>query len=177
MKKKFLSILFVCFAVMLVSGQSIDAKFKFIKELGGIEAYIYEPNGMNILLIQDNAAPVVTAQVTYSVGSKHEVSGNTGSTHLLEHLMFKGTPKYNKGTITIPSALQNIGAQMNATTWYDRTNYYETVPSDYLELALDIEADRMRNSLLKPEDKAAEMTVVRNEFERGENNPNRLLSK
>lgn len=177
MKKYFLSVFLVCFSVILVFGQTIDAKFKFIKELGGIEEYVYEPNGLSILLVQDNAAPVVTTQITYRVGSKHEVSGNTGSTHLLEHLMFKGTPKYNKETITITNALQNIGARMNATTWYDRTNYYETIPSDYLELTLDIEADRMRNSLLKAEDKAAEMTVVRNEFERGENNPNRLLSK
>ncbi len=177
MKKYFLIVLFVCFSAFLVSGQTIDSKFKFIKELGGIEEYVYEPNGLSILFVQDTAAPVVTAQITYRVGSKHEVSGNTGSTHLLEHLLFKGTPKYNKKTVTIPSLLLNIGARMNASTWYDRTNYYETIPSDYLELALDIEADRMRNSLLRPEDKAAEMTVVRNEFERGENNPNSLLSK
>lgn len=177
MEKYFLNVLFVCLSVILVSGQTIDSKFKFVKELGGIQEYVYEPNGLSILLIQDNSAPVVTTQITYRVGSKHEVSGNTGSTHLLEHLMFKGTPKYNKETITITNVLQNIGARMNATTWYDRTNYYETIPSDYLELALDIEADRMRNSLLRAEDKAAEMTVVRNEFERGENNPNRLLSK
>jgi len=172
-----LSVLLVCFSTVFVFGQSVNSKFKFVKTLGGIDEFLYEPNGLSILLVQDNTAPVVTIQVTYRVGSKHEVSGNTGSTHLLEHLMFKGTPKYNKETISITNALQNIGARMNATTWYDRTNYYETIPSDYLELALDIEADRMRNSFLKPEDKAAEMTVVRNEFERGENNPNRLLSK
>ena len=176
-KKHFLNIAFICFSAMFIYGQTLDSKFKFVKELGGVEEYVYEPNGLSVLLIQDNTAPVVTTQITYRVGSKHEVSGNTGSTHLLEHMLFKGTPKYNKETITISSALQNIGARMNATTWYDRTNYYETIPSDYLELALDIEADRMRNSLLKSEDKAAEMTVVRNEFERGENNPNRLLSK
>lgn len=176
-KNHFLNILFICFSAMFIYGQTLDSKFKFVKELDGVEEYVYKPNGLSILLIQDNTAPVVTAQITYRVGSKHEVSGNTGSTHLLEHMLFKGTSKYNKQTITIPNALQNIGARMNATTWYDRTNYYETIPSDYLELALDIEADRMRNSLLKPEDKAAEMTVVRNEFERGENNPNSLLSK
>jgi zinc protease len=146
--------------------------------LGGIEEYLYEPNGMNILLLQDNAAPVVTVQVVYHVGSKNEVPGNTGSTHLLEHLNFKGTPTFNKRNGNgIFSVLQGIGAQMNATTWNDRTNYFETIPSDKIELALHIESDRMRNSLLLKEDKDAEMTVVRNEFERGENNPNSLLSK
>lgn len=133
---------------------------------------------MNILLLQDNASPVATVQIVYRVGSKHEVLGNTGSTHLLEHLMFKGTPSFNKKNgNTITDVLQNTGAQLNATTWYDRTNYFETLPSDKIELAIQIEADRMRNSLLLKEDKEAEMTVVRNEFERGENDPNSLLDK
>lgn len=158
--------------------QTANQKFKKVKALGGIEEYLYEPNGLNLLLVQDNAAPVVTVQIVYRVGSKHEVTGNTGSTHLLEHLNFKGTEKFNKrkGT-SIDSKLNSIGAQMNATTWNDRTNYYETIPSDKIEIALEIEADRMRNSLLLQEDKEAEMTVVRNEFERGENNPNQVLSK
>ncbi|GAA3617492.1 pitrilysin family protein [Flavivirga amylovorans] len=160
------------------SNAQITQKFSKVKELGGIEEYLYTPNGMNILLVQDNSAPVVTVQIVYRVGSKHEVTGNTGSTHLLEHLMFKGTEKFNKRKRTsIDSKLNSIGAQMNATTWNDRTNYYETIPSDKIEIALEIEADRMRNSLLLKEDKDAEMTVVRNEFERGENNPNSLLSK
>ncbi|MBW1654645.1 M16 family metallopeptidase [Flavobacterium quisquiliarum] len=162
----------------LISAQSKSVNFKKIKELGGIEEYLYEPNGMSVLLLQDNASPVATVQIVYRVGSKHEVLGNTGSTHLLEHLMFKGTPTFNKkNKNSIPDVLQNNGAQINATTWYDRTNYYETLPSDKIELALKIEADRMRNSLLLKEDKEAEMTVVRNEFERGENNPNSLLDK
>ena len=162
----------------LISAQSKSENFKKIKELGGIEEYFYQPNGMNVLLLQDNASPVATVQIVYRVGSKNEVLGNTGSTHLLEHLMFKGTPTFNKksGT-TITDVLQNTGAQLNATTWYDRTNYFETLPSDKIGLALQIEADRMRNSLLTKEDKEAEMTVVRNEFERGENDPNSLLDK
>ncbi|WP_456311798.1 M16 family metallopeptidase [Pseudomonas shirazensis] len=163
---------------MLVSAQNKSVNFKKIKELGGIEEYLYEPNGMNVLLLQDNASPVATVQIVYRVGSKNEVLGNTGSTHLLEHLMFKGTPGFNKKNgNTITDVLQNTGAQLNATTWYDRTNYFETLPSDKIALALEIEADRMRNSLLLKEDKDAEMTVVRNEFERGENNPNSLLDK
>ena len=162
----------------LISAQNKSENFKKIKELGGIEEYLYQPNGMNILLLRDNASPVATVQIVYRVGSKNEVLGNTGSTHLLEHLMFKGTPTFNKkrGT-TITDVLQNTGAQLNATTWYDRTNYFETLPSDKIGLALQIEADRMRNSLLLKEDKEAEMTVVRNEFERGENDPNSLLDK
>ncbi|KQB39977.1 M16 family metallopeptidase [Flavobacterium aquidurense] len=162
----------------LVSAQNKSVNFKKIKELGGIEEYLYQPNGMNVLLLQDNASPVATVQIVYRVGSKHEVLGNTGSTHLLEHLMFKGTPTFNKKNgKTITDVLQNTGAQLNATTWYDRTNYFETLPSDKIALALQIEADRMRNSLLLKEDKEAEMTVVRNEFERGENDPNSLLDK
>lgn len=168
----------LAFSSTLVVGQHIESKFKKVQELEGIEEYLYQPNGMNILLVQDNSAPVVTVQVVYRVGSKHEVTGNTGSTHLLEHLNFKGTPTFNKKRGTaIFMVLQNIGAEMNATTWYDRTNYYETIPSDQIELALHIESDRMRNSLLLKEDKESEMTVVRNEFERGENNPNSVLDK
>ncbi|MFH4966381.1 pitrilysin family protein [Gaetbulibacter sp. M235] len=153
-------------------------KFKKIQELKGIEEYLYEPNGLNLLLLQDNSAPVVTIQVVYHVGSKNETPGNTGATHLLEHLNFKGTPSFNKQNgNAIFKVLQDMGAEMNATTWNDRTNYYETIPSDKIETALHIESDRMRNSLLLKKDKEAEMTVVRNEFERGENNPINLLFK
>lgn len=178
MKKNFLyHSAFILLATAALNAQSNPANFKKIQELGGIEEYQYQPNGMNILLIQDNSAPVVTVQIVYRVGSKHEVTGNTGSTHLLEHLNFKGTPTFNKRKGTaIFSVLQNIGANMNATTWYDRTNYYETIPSDQIEVAMHIEADRMRNSLLLKEDKESEMTVVRNEFERAENNPNTALA-
>ncbi|MBS7253287.1 M16 family metallopeptidase [Flavobacterium branchiicola] len=162
----------------VMSAQKSNPNFNKIKVLGGIEEYLYQPNGMNVLLLQDNASPVVTVQIVYRVGSKNEVLGNTGSTHLLEHLMFKGTPTFNKGKgNAITDVLQNTGAQLNATTWYDRTNYFETLPSDKIALAIQIEADRMRNSLLLKEDKEAEMTVVRNEFERGENDPNSLLDK
>ena len=172
-----LSFWFYFFSGTLIS-QNNNSKFKKIKELGDIEEYNYTPNNLNILLLQDNSAPVVTVQVVYRVGSKNEVLGNTGATHLLEHLNFKGTPTFNKKNgNAIFSVLQGVGAQMNATTWYDRTNYYETIPSDKIELALHIESDRMRNSLLLKEDKDSEMTVVRNEFERGENNPISILNK
>jgi zinc protease len=162
----------------IMSAQKNSDNFIKVKELGGIEEYLYKPNGMNVLLLQDNASPVATVQIVYRVGSKNEVIGNTGSTHLLEHLMFKGSPKFNKNNgNSVTDVLQNTGAEMNATTYYDRTNYYETLPSDKIGLALEIEADRMRNCSLLKEDKEAEMTVVRNEFERGENDPNALLYK
>src|ERR1043165_5537187 len=116
--------------------------------------------------------------VVYRVGSRYEATGYTGATHLLEHMMFKGTPTFNKGRNTqIAATLQRIGASFNATTWYDRTNYFETVPSDQMELAIKLEADRMRNSFIADEDRQSEMTVVRNELERSENDPGTILDE
>ena len=152
--------------------------FTKIKTLGGIEEYQMDSNQLSVLLMEDHSAPVLTFMVTYRVGSRNEVTGTTGATHILEHLMFKGTPTFNKEKGTqIAATLQNIGALMNATTWLDRTNYYENIPNDHLELAVHLEADRMRNSLLREEDRQSEMTVVRNEFERGENSPFSALNK
>ena len=162
----------------LIMANDVPDGFTKIKELGGIEEYKLESNDLNILLLEDHSTPVLTFMVTYRVGSRNEVTGTTGATHILEHLMFKGTPTFNKGIGTqIAATLQNVGAQLNATTWLDRTNYYESIPSDQLELAIHLESDRMRNSLLKEEDKNSEMTVVRNEFERGENSPFQALDK
>ena len=152
--------------------------FKHIKSSGGIEEYQLKSNGLKVLMLQDSSTPVATFMVTYHVGSRNEAIGYTGSTHLLEHLMFKGSRNYNKEKGTaIWDALQNIGAQINATTWNDRTNYFEVVPSQYLEKAISIEADRMRYSFLRDEDRQPEMTVVRNEYERGENSPFDVLDK
>jgi zinc protease len=98
--------------------------------------------------------------------------------HLLEHLLFKGTPTFNKNTGTqIAAVLQRQGAVFNADTWNDRTRYYEMLPSDQLELAIHLEADRMRNSFIDDEDRQSEMVVVRNELERGENDPSRILDE
>jgi zinc protease len=116
--------------------------------------------------------------VTYHVGSRNEVTGTTGATHLLEHLMFKGSQHYNYDLGTgFDTLLDRIGATNNATTWLDRTNYYEEVPSDHLELSVQLEADRIRGLLLRESDRQPEMTVVRNEFERGENDPVEALDK
>lgn len=178
LKKAVFLFLIIFGAVSMSNSQTLPEGYKKVTELGGIEEFQYEPNGLTVLLMEDHSAPVLTFMVTYRVGSRNEVIGNTGSTHILEHLMFKGTETYNKRKGTaIFATLQNIGALMNASTWFDRTNYFENLPSDKLEVAVKIEADRMRNLLLLKEDLASEMTVVRNEFEQGENNPQEALDK
>ena len=140
----------------------------FFEEKAGIREFRLRSNGLRVLLLQNRVAPVATFAVVYHVGSRNEAVGYTGATHLLEHLMFKGTPEFDraKGT-AVAAVLEAIGARFNATTWFDRTNYYETIPSDALETALRIESSRMRRALLRDEDRVPEMTVVRNEFERG----------
>lgn len=152
--------------------------FTKITELDGITEYRLDANGLKVLLLPQTSAPVVAFMVVYRVGSRNEAVGHTGATHLLEHMLFKGTPSYNKRNGTqIAAVLQKQGAVYNADTWYDRTRYYEMLPSDQLELAIHLEADRMRNSFIADEDRQSEMTVVRNELERGENEPSRVLDQ
>jgi zinc protease len=127
------------------------------------------PNGLRVLLFPDQSKQTITVNVTYLVGSKHENYGETGMAHLLEHLVFKGTPKHQK----IPDELTEHGTRPNGSTWYDRTNYYETFQAteENLKWALDLESDRMINSYIAKKDLDSEMTVVRNELESGENDP------
>jgi zinc protease len=174
MKRLILTLLFMG-AVM---SQEKFYGFEFVKESGGIKEYTMTSNGLRVLLKQDNTAPVATFMVTYEVGSRNEAIGYTGSTHLLEHLMFKGSRKFNtkKGN-SVFQTLQSLGARMNATTWLDRTNYFAVLPSEHLETLIEIEADRMRNAYIKEEDRQSEMTVVRNEFERGQNSPSGVLDE
>ncbi|HEY1435571.1 MAG TPA: pitrilysin family protein, partial [Thermoanaerobaculia bacterium] len=152
--------------------------FELLAEKAGFREFRSRANGLRVLLLQNRVAPVATFAIVYHVGSRNEAVGHTGATHLLEHLMFKGTPEFDraKGT-AVAAVLEALGARFNATTWFDRTNYYETVPSDALETAFAIEASRMRRALLRDEDRVPEMTVVRNEFERGENSPFQVLYK
>jgi zinc protease len=126
-------------------------------------------NGLRVLLFPDPSRQTITVNITYLVGSRHEGYGETGMAHLLEHLVFKGSPRHPN----IPQELTEHGARPNGTTWFDRTNYFETFPATEanLEWALDLEADRMVNSFIAQKDLDSEMTVVRNEFERGENDP------
>lgn len=152
--------------------------FTKITEYESITEYKLNANNLKVLLVPRRAAPVVAFMVVYRVGSRNEAVGHTGSTHLLEHMLFKGTPTYNKQSGTqIAAVLQRQGAVFNADTWFDRTRYYEMLPADQLELAVHLEADRMRNSFIADEDRQSEMTVVRNEMERGENEPSRILDE
>ena len=132
-------------------------------------------NGLRVLLFPDPSKQTITVNITYIVGSKHENNGETGMAHLLEHLVFKGSSKHPD----IPAELTSHGARPNGTTWTDRTNYYETFTAtdENLNWALDLEADRMINSFIAKKDLDSEMTVVRNEFELGENNPIGVLAK
>jgi zinc protease len=152
------------------------AGFTHVKTLAGIEEYTLDSNGLEVLVIPDHAAPVVTFNVTYRVGSRNEVTGTTGATHILEHLMFKGTDRFNRALGTsIDQYLERVGAGYNATTSFDRTNYFATLGRDSLEGYIAKEADRMRHLWLHESDRQSEMTVVRNEYERGKNNPNYVL--
>ena len=152
--------------------------FEHIRNSGGIEEYKLKTNDLTVLLMEDHSAPTATFMVTYHVGSRNEAVGHTGATHLLEHLMFKGSAKYNKDNgNSIWKVLQDVGAQINATTWFDRTNYFELLPKEHLGKAVSIEADRMRGAFIRDEDRQPEMTVVHNEYERGENDPFEVLDK
>ncbi len=147
---------------------------KKITTVEGVTEYALD-NGLRVLLFPDISKPTVTVNVTYMVGSRHEGRGETGMAHLLEHMVFKGTPTYKN----IWGVLEDHGASFNGSTWVDRTNYFETLPATEknLRFALHMEADRMVNSIISGEDLAKEMTVVRNEFEMGENNPVGILSE
>ncbi|MDN5781004.1 MAG: insulinase family protein [Luteimonas sp.] len=152
--------------------------FTFVRSMGGISEYTLDANGLSVLVMPSHAAPVATVQVTYRVGSRNEVTGSTGGTHLLEHLMFMGSTNFNeeRGN-SIDTYLESVGAGYNATTSLDRTNYYATLGTNDIDDYIAIEADRMRGLLLREESRQSEMTVVRNEFERGENDPNSALNK
>jgi zinc protease len=140
----------------------------------GITEYRLQ-NGLRVLLFPDQSKQTITVNITYMVGSKHENYGETGMAHLLEHLVFKGTPNHPN----IPQELTAHGARPNGTTWTDRTNYFETfnASDENLQWALDLEADRMVNSYISKKDLDSEMTVVRNEFESGENDPFDVLQE
>jgi zinc protease len=150
--------------------------YTWVKSLGGIDEYRLDSNGLTVLIAANHSAPVVTFQVTYRVGSRNEVTGTTGATHILEHLMFKGSDAFNdpKGN-SIKQFLERVGGQFNASTAVDRTTYFATVGRDDLDGYVAIEADRMRHLWLHEADRQAEMTVVRNEYERGKNDPNNAL--
>ena len=168
MKKTILSI--------LLTGLLVSSSFaqlpKFVTSVEGIKEYSL-PNGLKILLIPDAAQSNVVVNIVYNVGSRHEGYGETGMAHLLEHMLFKRSSKFSE----IKKAIADKGAMANGTTFYDRTNYYEILPAtdENLTWALEMEADRMVTSAILQSDLDKEFSVVRNEFEIGENDPSSIL--
>jgi len=147
------------------------------KKVGSVEGfteYLF-PNGLKLVVFVEPSRPKLTVNMTVMVGSRHEGYGEAGMAHLLEHMLFKPTAKHPQPD----RDLVERGADYNGTTWVDRTNYYETLPAsdENLEFAIGWEADRLVNCPIKAEDLASEMTVVRNEFEMGENSPKGVLEQ
>lgn len=138
-----------------------------LRSVGGIEEYRFERNGLRLLYVPIAGMPVALAMLTYAVGSRHEPAGLKGASHMLEHMMFKGSARFcrERGS-SVHESLLPLGAQTNATTWLDRTQYFTLVPEPHLELVAEIEADRMRHLRLAPADLEAERGVVLNEYDR-----------
>jgi zinc protease len=174
-------------ATLLLAAASLNAQLppnvEKVETFRGITQYRLKSNGMTILLAPNHASPVFTFMVVYHVGSRNEAPGNTGSAHLLEHMIFnKSTENFGraKGHKTFQEVLYEAGADFsstNMTTWYDRMNGYSTLPADKLELAMKIEADRLGRALILDSERQSEMSVVRNEYEIGENNPVQAIFK
>jgi zinc protease len=151
----------------------LPSRVERVAQAEGITEYRLPSNGLRVLLFPDASKQTATVNVTYLVGSRQENYGETGMAHLLEHLLFKGSPKFPHPD----EEFSRRGARNNGSTWLDRTNYFETFPAtpENLRWALEFEADRMLNAFIARKDLDSEMTVVRNEFERGENSPFRAL--
>ena len=169
-----LLLLFFAIAPFAVRAQGVKMPegIRNVTSVEGITEYRL-PNGLTVLLFPDPSKQTITVNMTYLVGSRLENYGETGMAHLLEHMVFKGTPKHPN----IPSELTSHGARPNGSTSFDRTNYFETFAAsdENLNWALDLESDRMINSYIARKDLDSEFSVVRNEFESGENNPLRVL--
>ena len=170
-RNKTLLPLLLVFAFTALS-QTLPQGVRKITAVEGITEYAL-PNGLHVLLFPDSSKPKVTVNMTYMVGSRHEGYGETGMAHLLEHMLFLQT----KTRKDVKQELKDHGAEMNGSTSWDRTNYFETLNAsdENLKFALELEADRMVNSKIEKPLLDTEMTVVRNEFEMGENSPDRML--
>ena len=166
--RRLLAFLLLCFAL---PGLAADLPQK-VTAVEGVTEYRLA-NGLRVLLAPDASADTVTVHITYLVGSRHEGYGEKGMAHLLEHMLFKGSKRHPD----VKQEFTRRGARWNATTSYDRTNYFETLSAteENLEWALGMEADRMLNSFVRKEDLDSEMSVVRNEFEMGENSAGGVL--
>lgn len=168
----FLLLVSFSFSQPKVTSTAAPATPEFVTSVEGVKEYRLA-NGLQILLIPDPAQTNVVVNVVYHVGSRYEGYGETGMAHLLEHMMFRPSKKFS----SIKQTIANKGAFANGQTAYDRTDYYEIMPANDSNLiwALDMESDRMVNSLMRDEDLRKEFTVVRNEFENGENYPENVL--
>ncbi|CAN5857459.1 pitrilysin family protein [soil metagenome] len=164
----------LCSALLIAPAMAAHSQAGATKltSVEGITEYSL-PNGLHFLLFPDASKPTATINVTYLVGSRQEGYGESGMAHLLEHMVFKGTPRHPN----IPQELTVHGTRPNGSTWYDRTNYFETVPATDANIrwALELESDRMVNSYIAKKALESEFSVVRNEFEMGENSPFRVL--
>src|SRR5215470_6978680 len=172
--KRIASVVAVFLMTVTLSAQTLPQGVRKGASLAGITEYTY-PNGLRVLLLPDSGSSSITVNIVYLVGSRHEGYGETGMAHLLEHLNFiKSTHDRD-----IKKELEDHGARWNGTTDYDRTNYFETVNAsdENLKWALGLEAERMVNMRMEKALLDTEMTVVRNEFERGENNVQRVLEE
>jgi zinc protease len=173
MKKK---ISLVTLSLILAIGLHLNAQKMptMIRNIEGVKEYQLE-NGLKVLLMQDATQNNILVNIIYNVGSRHEGYGETGMAHLLEHMLFKSCKNFKD----IKKAIADRGAQANGTTWYDRTNYYEVLPAvdSNLKWAIEMEADRMINAKILKEELEKEFSVVRNEFEIGENNPSGVLQE
>jgi zinc protease len=154
------------------AAQSLPRGVAAVGSVEGIDEYRLA-NGLQVLLVADNSKPTTTVNLTYRVGSRHENYGETGMAHLLEHLLFKGTPRHPK----VWAEFEKRGFAANGTTWFDRTNYTARFSADQANLHWYIGwlADSMVNSFIARRDLDSEMTVVRNEMEAGENRPDGML--
>ncbi|HXF83556.1 MAG TPA: pitrilysin family protein [bacterium] len=130
-------------------------------------------NGLQVVLLESSAAPVATFWVWYRVGSRNEAPGTSGLSHWVEHLLFKGTPRHPKGMLT--RYIDRLGGRWNAFTWKDYTAYHEVLPAEHLAVAIELEADRMANTVFDPEEVESERTVIIAEREGSENFPAYLL--
>src|SRR5215831_5012977 len=177
--KQIIALFLLVFSVQIISAQEKKsspgtAGPTFVTAVEGVKEYRLN-NGLQILLVPDPAINNVIVNVVYHVGSRNEGYGETGMAHLLEHMMFRPSKKFS----SIKQTIADKGALANGTTWYDRTDYFEILPANDSNLtwALDMESDRMVNSLMKAEDLQKEFSVVRNEFEAGENYPDNILTE
>lgn len=173
MKKLFLSGVLCCSLVLLGSVYAQKAETpKYITNVEGVKEYSLN-NGLKVLLIPDASQSNMVVNIVYNVGSRNEGYGEKGMAHLLEHMLFKST----KNLGDIKKMLSDKGGNANGTTWFDRTNYYEVFPSsdENLKWSIEMEADRMINATILQTDLDKEFSVVRNEFEIGENNPDGVL--